>query len=119
MTIGYLGKAHRIHATVKNCQAEYQSTVLATSSMIFDQHYSILIDPGAIQSFISSVSLKIIKVKAFEQDEFRHVEMASSAKKTFRGKFKDCNINLGEFMTSVNMHVTIFGSYDIVSGMEW
>jgi hypothetical protein len=45
--------------------------------MIVDQHFSILIDLGATEIFISSVSFKRIKVKAVEQDEFRRVEMAS------------------------------------------
>jgi hypothetical protein len=74
--------------------------------MIVDHHFSILIDPGAIESFISSVALKITKVKEVEKYEFRHVEMASSAKKKVGGKFKDCNINLGDSVTSVNLYFT-------------
>jgi hypothetical protein len=69
-TVGDLGKAHRIHAVVNNCQAEHQSTVLETSGTIADQNYSILIDPGATERFISSAVLKRIKVKEVEQDEF-------------------------------------------------
>jgi hypothetical protein len=78
-----------------------------------------LIDPGATESFISSVVLKIIKVKEVEQDEFRYVELASGAKQKVGGKVKDCNINLGEFVASVNLFVTTLGSYDIVIGMDW
>jgi hypothetical protein len=119
MTVGDLGKAHRIHAVVNNHQDEHQSTVLETSGMISDQQFSILIDPGATESFISSVVLKIIKVKEVEQDEFRYVELASGAKQKVGGKVKDCNINLGEFVASVNLFVTTLGSYDIVIGMDW
>jgi hypothetical protein len=36
-TMGDLGKAHRIHAVVNKCQAEHQSTVLKTSSIVIDQ----------------------------------------------------------------------------------
>jgi hypothetical protein len=93
--------------------------VLETSGMIADQQFSILIDLGAIGSFLSSVSLKIIKVKVVEHDEFRYVEMASRAKKKVGGKVKDCNINLGDFITSVNLYVTILGDYDIVIGIDW
>jgi hypothetical protein len=60
--VGDLGNAHRIHATVNNCQAEHQSTVFETSGAIVDQTFSILIDPGATESFISSAVLKRIKV---------------------------------------------------------
>jgi hypothetical protein len=65
--MGDLGKAHQIHAVVNNRQAEHQSTVLETSGTIADQTLSILIDPGATESFISGATLKRIKVKAVEQ----------------------------------------------------
>jgi hypothetical protein len=50
---------------------------------------------------------------------FRYVEMASGAKQKVGGKVKDCNNNLGDFVTSVNLYITILGSYDIVIGMDW
>jgi predicted aspartyl protease len=114
-----MGKAYRIHAMVNNCQVEHYSTVLETSGMISDQHFSILIDPGATESFISSHALKIIKVNEIEQDEFILVELASRAKKKVGGKVKDCIINLDEFLASVNLFFTTLGSYDIVIGMDW
>jgi hypothetical protein len=73
-TVGDLGKAERIHAAVNNCQVEHQSTILEMLGMITDNHFSILIDLGATEFFISSVVVKIIKVKEFKRDEFRHVE---------------------------------------------
>ena len=86
---------------------------------IVDQTLSILIDPGATESFISSATLKRIKVKAVEQDEFSFVEMASGAKQKVRGKVTGCALNLGEFVTRANLYVMILGSYDIVIGMDW
>jgi hypothetical protein len=65
-TIGDLRKAHWIHATVNIHQVEHQSTVLETLGTIGDQTFSILIDIGAIERFISGAMLKIIKVKAVE-----------------------------------------------------
>jgi hypothetical protein len=72
-TMGYLGKAHPIHAAVNNRQAEHQSTVLETSCTITDQTLIILIDPGDTKSFIYGGALKIIKVKVVEHDNFRFV----------------------------------------------
>jgi hypothetical protein len=118
-TVGDMGKAHRIHAAVNNRQAEHQSTVLETTGTIADQTLSVLIDPGATESFISGAALKRIKVKAVEQDEFSFVEMASGAKQKVGGKVTGCALNLGEFVTRVNLYVTILGSYDVVIGMDW
>jgi hypothetical protein len=78
-----------------------------------------LIDPGATESFISGAALKRIKVKAFEQDEFSFVEMPSRAKQKVGGKVTGCALNLGEFVTMVNLYITILGSYDVVIGMDW
>jgi hypothetical protein len=30
-----------------------------------------------------------------------------------------CALNLGEFVTRVNLYVMILGSYDVVIGMDW
>jgi hypothetical protein len=117
--VGDMGKAHRIHAAVNNYQAEHQSTVLEMTGTIADQTLSILIDPGATESFISSAVLKRIKVKAVEQDEFIFIEMASGAKQKVGGKVTGCALNLGEFVMRVNLYVTILGSYDVVISMDW
>jgi hypothetical protein len=45
--------------------------------------------------------------------------MASGAKQKVGGKVTDCSINLGDFVTKVDLYVTILGSYDIVIGMDW
>jgi hypothetical protein len=118
-TVGDMGNAHGIHAVMNNCQAEHQSTMLKTTGTVTDQTLSILIDPGATKSFISSGVLKRIKVKAVEQDEFSFMEMASRAKQKVGGKVTGCALNLGEFVTRVNLYVTILGSYDVMIGMDW
>jgi hypothetical protein len=118
-TVGDMGKAHWIHAAVNNRQAEHQSKVLETTGTVADQNLSILIDPRATKSFIYGASLKRIKVKAVEQDEFSFMEMASGAKQKVGGKVTGCALNLGEFVTRVNLYVTILGSYDVVIGMDW
>jgi hypothetical protein len=117
--VGDMGKVHRIHAAVNNRQAKHQSTVLEMTCTVADQTLSILIDPGATESFISGAALKRIKVKAVEQDEFSFVEMASGAKQKVGGKVMGCALNVGEFFMRVNLYVTILGSYDVVIGMDW
>jgi hypothetical protein len=118
-TVGDMGKAHRIHAVVNNRQEEHQSTVLETIGIVVDQTLSILIDPGATESFISGAALKRIKVKVVEQDKFSFVEMDLGAKQKVGGKVMGCALNLGEFVMRTNLYVTILGSYDVVIGMDW
>ena len=56
---------------------------------------------------------------AVEHDEFIFVEMASRAKQKVGEKVMGCAVNLGEFVTRVNLYVTILGSYDVVIGVDW
>ena len=45
--------------------------------------------------------------------------MALGAKQKVGGKITDCILNLGYFVTKVDIYVTILGSYDIVISMDW
>jgi hypothetical protein len=47
------------------------------------------------------------------------VEMASRAKQKVGGKVTGCALNLGEFVTRVNLYIMILGSYDVMIGMDW
>jgi predicted aspartyl protease len=93
--------------------------LLETSSTIADKNFSILIDLGATENFISSSVLKIIKVKVVEHDEIRYIEMASGAKQKVGGRVTNYRINLGYFVMKSEIYVTILRSYDVVIGMDW
>jgi hypothetical protein len=113
-----LDKLHRTHTVVNNCQAEHHLNLLETSGTIANQTLSILIDPGATESFISGSTLKIIKVKEVKQDNFSFVELASGAKQKVGGKVTCCSLNLGYVFTRANMYVRILGSYDVMIDMD-
>jgi hypothetical protein len=57
--------------------------------------------------------------KAVVQDEFNFIERAFEAKQKVGEKVTGCALNPGEFVTRVNLYVTILGSYDIVISMDW
>jgi hypothetical protein len=70
--------------------------MLEMSGTVSDQTLSILIDPGAIESFISGAALKRIKVKVVEHDEFSFVEMALGSKQKVGGKVTGCTLSMGD-----------------------
>jgi hypothetical protein len=45
--------------------------------------------------------------------------MASSVIQKVGGKVMECSINLGDFVMKANLFIMIFGSDDIVIGMDW
>jgi hypothetical protein len=56
-TMGDMGKAHRIHAAVNNCQAEHQLTMLETSGTFVDQ--TLVFDSSrCYREFLSGAVLK-------------------------------------------------------------
>jgi hypothetical protein len=57
--------------------------------------------------------------KANVQDEFSVIEMASEAKQKVGGRVMGRALNLGEFVTRVNLYVTTLGPYNVVIGMDW
>jgi hypothetical protein len=81
--------------------------MLKMSGTFVDQTLSILIDLGATKIFISGATLKRIKVKAVEHDDFSIVEMDLGAKPKVGGKVTGCSLNLGEFITRANLYVMI------------
>jgi hypothetical protein len=93
--------------------------MLEMSGMITNQNYNVLIDIDAIESFISSAVLKRIKLKEFEHDEFKYIEMVEGAKKKVGGRVTGCSLKMGDFVTKIDLYVTILGSYGIVIGMDW
>jgi hypothetical protein len=45
--------------------------------------------------------------------------MALRTKQKVGGKVIVCTLNLGYFVTRVDLYVMILGSYDVVIGMDW
>ena len=117
--MGDLGKAHRIHAIINDHQVEYQSIVLETSGKINGMDFSLLIDPGATESFISHTVLSRSKVMARKIEDFDVVEMASDITQEVGLLVNECEVDLGVCVTKVSLYTTSLGSYDIIIGMYW
>jgi hypothetical protein len=45
--------------------------------------------------------------------------MSLGPKQKVGGKVTGCALNMGEFVTRVNLYITTLGSYDVVIGMDW
>jgi len=118
-TVGDMGRAHRIHAVVHDRQAEHQSSVLETKGKLNNFSISVLIDPGATESFISPNVLVKCGLVAAEQKDFDQVEMASGRTQYVGPLVRDCTLDLGVCTTSINLYVTTLGSYDLIVGMDW
>ena len=64
-------------------------------------------------------TLHYVVLKVVVQDKYSFIERASEAKQKVGEKVTGCALNLGEFVTRVNLYVMILGSYDVVINMDW
>eukprot|EP00253_Pinus_taeda_P028908 PITA_28908 len=111
--------AHRIHAAINHRHAEHQATVVESAGMINNIPLSVLIDPGATDSFISPSTILRCGLIAHEQSNFRMVEMASGSQQSLGSMVRDCSVNIGGCHTKINLYSTTLGTYDLIVGMDW
>ena len=87
--------------------------------MINNIPLSVLIDPGATDTFISPSALLRCGLAAREQSNFRMVEMALGSQQLVGSMVRDCNVNIGGCDTKMNLYSTTLGTYDLIVGMDW
>jgi hypothetical protein len=87
--------------------------------MINNIPLSVLIDPGATDSFISPSTILRCGLTAHEQSNFRMVEMASGSQQSVGSMVRDCSVNIGGCDTKMNLYSTTLGTYDLIVGMDW
>lgn len=79
---------------------------------------SILIDPGATDSFISVSTLEKCGLAAQVQNDFAQVEMASGRRQTVGLVAKNCIMKLGGMVTKVKLYSMTLGAYNVIIGMD-
>eukprot|EP00253_Pinus_taeda_P021555 PITA_21555 len=110
---------HRIHVAINHRQAEHQATEIESAGMINNIPLSVLIDPGATDSFISPSTILRCGLTAHEQSNFRMVEMASGSQQSVGSIVRDCSVNIGGYDTKLNLYSTTLETYDLIVGMDW
>ena len=108
----------RINATLENRQAEYQTSMVEVEGMLNQKLISILINPGAILSYVSPSLVEKSKLPVEKFTKSWLVQIATGAKRKVTNFVKDCTLFMNQFETYVNLNVLILGSYDVLIGME-
>ena len=87
--------------------------------MINNQPISIIIDLGAILSYISP---RVVDLCNLVPENFVNswlVELTTGRKIKVTSIFINCKIMLNDFLTHVNVNIFPLGSYDLLIGMDW
>ena len=80
---------------------------------------SILIDPGAWQSYVSPKIFDVWKLGKVKHDKTWLVQLAIGMKQKISEIVKDCEVNLNGFPTRINLNILPLGLYDILIDMDW
>lgn len=92
--------------------------MLEASTKLNGMVVTILIDPGATESFISPNALFKCKLVAIEQNDFDKVQMALVRSQKVEFLVQECPLYLGVCVTNVNLYVTPLGQYDVIIRMD-
>ena len=86
---------------------------------ILNTYVSILIDPGACQSYVAPKIVDICKLGKVKHDKPWLVQLAISTKWKVLEIIKEREVNLNGFLMKLNLNILPLGSYDVLIGMDW
>jgi hypothetical protein len=108
----------RIYAAQDNKQAEYQSHMIEVEGMINNQTISILIDSGAIHSYIDPNMVETFHLPRRKHGKSWLVQLATRDKRKFNEMVKSCLMDMNGLNTRADLNILPLGSYDFLIGMD-
>jgi hypothetical protein len=113
------GTMTRIYAALDNKQAEYQSPMIEVEGKIDNHPIEILIDSGAIHSYIKYNIIEIFHLQRSKHKKSCLVQLAIGAKRKIIELVKYCPIDMNGLSTKVDVNIIILGSYDFLIVEDW
>ena len=109
----------QIYAALDGWQGDHQATMVEIKGKILNTYVSILIDPGAYQSYVAPKIVYLCKLGKAKHVKPWIVQLATGTKWKVSEIVKECEVNMNGFLTKVNLNILPLGSYDILIGMDW
>jgi hypothetical protein len=109
----------RIYAALDNKQDKFQSHMIEVEGKINDQPISILIDSGAIHSYIDPKMVERFHFPRSKLGKSWLVQLATVAKRRINEMVKECPMDMNGLSTKAYLNIIPLGSYDFLIGMDW
>jgi hypothetical protein len=87
--------------------------------MINNQTIAILIDSGAIHSYIYPKMVEIFHFPRSKHGKYWLVQLATRAKRKFNQMVKSCLMDMNGLNTRADLNIFPLGSYNCLIGMDW
>ena len=87
--------------------------------MVSNTSISILIDPGACQSYVSPKIVDTCKLNKVKHERPWMVQLSTGTKRKVSKLVRDYDVDMNNFPARVDLNILPLGSYDVLIGMEW
>jgi hypothetical protein len=112
-TMEYMGsKMPRIYATLDDKQEEFQSHMLEVEGMINNRPIIILIDSGAIHSYVDPRVVESFHLSRIEHEKYWLVQLATGTKRKIIELIKSCFVDMNGLSMKAELNILPLGSYD-------
>ena len=108
-----------MNAALENQQADYRTSMVEVEGKINQIPISVLIDPGAILSYIYPNLVEKCKLPVENFTSSWLVQLATGAKRKVISFVKNCTVKMDQFETSVKLNVLSLVYYYMLIGMDW
>ena len=119
-TVGEIGRSfHCINAALEDRQANHQSTIVEIEGIVLNHAISVLIDLGAMLSYISPRTVELCQLAREKYVRPWWFQSAIEAKRKVTDCVSNCEIRLQDNKTKIDLNILPLGSYDMIIGMDW
>jgi hypothetical protein len=109
----------RIYAALDNKQVEFKSHMIEVEGMINNQTIVILIDLGAIHSYIDPKMVERLHFPRIKHGKAWLVQLATRDKRKINEMVKSCPMDMNGLSTREYLNIFPLGSYDCLIDMDW
>jgi hypothetical protein len=109
----------RIYVALDNKQVEFQSHMIEVEGMINNQPLIILIDSGAIHSYVDPRVVESFHLTRSKHENSWLVQLATRSKRKVIELVKSCSVDMKGMSTKVELNILPLGSCDCLIGMDW
>ncbi|GKC98290.1 putative reverse transcriptase domain-containing protein, partial [Tanacetum coccineum] len=111
------GRAYNVNV---NAMEGVQDPNVVTGTFSLNDHFvTILFDSGADFSFVSTKFSPLLNVKPSIVNPSYVIEVADGKKVEVDRIIRDCKLELGGSLFSINLIPLVHGSFDMIVGMDW
>ncbi|GJY12612.1 putative reverse transcriptase domain-containing protein [Tanacetum coccineum] len=111
------GRAYNVNV---NAMEAVQDPNIVTGTFSLNDHFvTVLFDSGADFSFVSTKFAPLLNVKPSIVNPGYVIEVADGKKVEVDRVIRDCKLELGSSLFSINLIPLGHGSFDVIIGMDW